>query len=211
MNIIVDYDGISLSDTGSLVSLEEYRNRNGSDHSLSYTSDAPRELEDDAITVSSKDVGSKYDASKYDAHVGKGAKTIVAGASREPLIDPNLKWETGTISSHPRTLSSQRSTDPLSSDDTLARYSDDPESVFARLKLEEERLGLSPGNLNGATTFQTERGANWLRDQSAHLPILDGDKLSVSDFSLRSAPLRMALPANSSSWYSQNLPCLAAA
>ncbi|TBU34138.1 hypothetical protein BD311DRAFT_747205 [Dichomitus squalens] len=181
VSIIVDYEGISLSDTGSLVSLEEYKNRNGSEHSLSYTSDGPRELEDDAITVSSKDVGSKYD---FPAHLGKGAKTIVAGPSREALIDPSDKWEAGTISSHPRTLSSKRSTDPLSSDDTLARYSDDPESVFARLKLEEERLGFFPGNLNGATTFQTERGVNWLRDQNAHLPILDGDKLSISDVSL---------------------------
>lgn len=178
VNIIVDYEGISLSDTGSLVSLEEYKNRNSSGYSLSYTSEAPRELEDDAITVSSKDVGSKYDAR------AKGAKTIVAGHSREPLIEPPNQWETGTISSHPRTTSSNRSINPLSSDDTLARYSDDPSSVFARLKLEEERLGLSPGNLNGATTFQTERGVNWLRDQSSHLPVLDGDKLSVSDFSL---------------------------
>ena len=130
------------------------------------------------ITVSSKDVGSKYDARV------KGTKTIVAGQSREPLIEPTNQWETGTISSHPPTLSSNRSMDPLSSDDTLARYSDDPGSVFAQLKLQEERLGLSPGNLNGGTTFQTERGVNWLRDQSSHLPILDGDKLSVSDFSL---------------------------
>ncbi|KAM5536597.1 hypothetical protein V8D89_009692 [Ganoderma adspersum] len=178
VNIIVDYEGISLSDTGSLVSLEEYKNRNSSGYSLSYASEGPRELEDDAITVSSKDIGSKYDTRV------KGAKTIVAGQSREPLIEPTNQWETGTISSHPPTLSSNRSMDPLSSDDTLARYSDDPGSVFARLKLQEERLGLSPGNLNGGTTFQTERGVNWLRDQSSHLPILDGDKLSVSDFSL---------------------------
>ena len=179
VNIIVDYDGISLSDTGSLVSLEEYKNRNGSGFSLSYSAE-PREVEDDAITVSSKDIGSKYEAYK-----AKGTKTIVAGASREPLIDPGDKWETGTVSSAPRTTSSKRTRDPFFSDtDSLTRHSDGPTSVFARLKLEEERLGLSPGNLNGASTFQTERWANWLRDQSAHISVLNGDVGSISDFSL---------------------------
>ncbi|RPD59088.1 hypothetical protein L226DRAFT_465506 [Lentinus tigrinus ALCF2SS1-7] len=176
VHVVVDYDGISLSDTGSLVSLEEYRNRNGSGQSLSYSSEPPRELEDDAITVSSKDIGSKYDAYRG----GKGTKTIVAGPSREPLIDPHDQWETRTLSSAPRT----RQSGPLSSDDTLARYPEDPSSVFARLKLEEERLGLSPGNLNGASTFQTERGVHWLREQNSHLSILDGDGVSISDVSL---------------------------
>ena len=175
VHVVVDYDGISLSDTGSLVSLEEYKNRNGSGQSLSYSSEPPRELDDDAITVSSKDIGSKY-----DAYRSKGTKTIVAGPSREPLIDARDQWETRTLSSAART----REQDPLSSEDTLARYSEDPSSVFARLKLEEERLGLSPGNLNGASTFQTERGANWLREQNSHLSILDGDGVSMSEFSL---------------------------
>ena len=186
VNIVVDYDGISLSDTGSLVSLEEYKNRNGSGLSLSYSSEAPRELEDDAITVSSKDVGSKYDAYGSKGSGSKGSKTIVAGPSREPLIDPAERWETHTLSSAPRTTSStKQEQDPFLSDtDSLTRHSDDPTSVFARLKLEEERLGLSPGNLNGASTFQTERGANWLREQSSNIPVLNGDMASVSDFSL---------------------------
>ncbi len=178
VQVVVDYDGISLSDTGSLVSLEEYKNRNGSGFSLSYSSD-PREVEDDAVTVSSKDVGSKYEPYRV-----KGSKTIVAGPSREPLIQPQDNWEAHTLSSAPRTSSSRAERDPSLSDDTLARHSEDPSSVFARLKLEEERLGLSPGNLNGASTFQTERGANWLREQTAHLPILNGDGASVSEFSL---------------------------
>ncbi|KAI0675835.1 hypothetical protein C8Q78DRAFT_1066496 [Trametes maxima] len=177
VNILVDYDGISLSDTGSLISIEEYRNRNGSGISLSHSSIPPRELEDDAITVSSKDVGSKYEAFLG----GTGAKTIVAGPSREPLIDPADNWEVATISSAPRTTSSKHS---LSPEHALARYPEDPSSVFARLKLEEERLGLSPGQLNGASTFETERGVNWLRDQTAHLTTLNGDGLSMSEFSL---------------------------
>ncbi|KAH9849944.1 hypothetical protein C2E23DRAFT_736443 [Lenzites betulinus] len=179
VNVLVEYDGISLSDTGSLVSLEEYRSRNGSGFSLSHSSIAPRELEDDAITVSSKDVGSKYEA--YRAN---GSKTIVAGPSREPLIDPQDKWEAATISSAPRTTSSKRSHDYASPERALARYPEDPASVFAMLKLEEERRGLSPGHLNGASTFETERGANWLREQSAHITTLNGDGQSMSEFSL---------------------------
>ncbi|KAI0773292.1 hypothetical protein BD413DRAFT_540851 [Trametes elegans] len=171
VNILVDYDGISLSDTGSLVSLEEYRNRNGSGFSLSQ-SIPPRELEDDAITVSSRDVGSKYEAFLG----GKGAKTIVAGPSREPLIDPSDNWEVATISSAPRTTSSKRK--------ASTRFPEDPSLVFTRLKLLEGRQGLSPGNPNGTSTFETERGANWLRQQTAHITTLNGDGLSMSEFSL---------------------------
>ncbi|KAI0730655.1 hypothetical protein C8Q76DRAFT_766314 [Earliella scabrosa] len=179
VRIEVDYEGISLSDTGSLVSLEEYRNRNGSGHSLSYAAESVRELDDDNITVSSKDVGSKYDAYRT-----KGPKTVVPGPSREPLIQPTDRWEAYTASSAPRTSSSKQQGDPFSSESALTRYPEDPSQVFARLKMEEEQLGLSPGNLNGASTFQTERGANWLREQSAHLTMLNGDGASVSEFSL---------------------------
>lgn len=129
--------------------------------------------------MSSKDVGSKYEA--YRAN---GSKTIVAGPSREPLIDPQDKWEAATISSAPRTTSSKRSHDYASPERALARYPEDPASVFAMLKLEEERRGLSPGHLNGASTFETERGANWLREQSAHITTLNGDGQSMSEFSL---------------------------
>ncbi|KAI0352154.1 hypothetical protein OH77DRAFT_1428932 [Trametes cingulata] len=179
VNIMVDYDGISLSDTGSLVSLDEYRNRNGSEYSFSQSSISPREPEDDTITVSSKDVGSKYDGLR-----AKGPKTIVAGPSREPLIDPGDNWEVATISSAPRTTSSKRSRDVMSPEHASTRYPEDPSAVFAQIKLQEERLGLSPGYPNGAATFDSERRANWLREQSAHLTGVNGDALSVSDFSL---------------------------
>ncbi|KAH8105523.1 hypothetical protein DFH11DRAFT_1733424 [Phellopilus nigrolimitatus] len=58
MNITVDYDGPSLSNTSSLVSLE-YGNRNssGSSLSLSFGSAACTQPEDDIITVSSRDTG----------------------------------------------------------------------------------------------------------------------------------------------------------
>lgn len=131
------------------------------------------------MTVSSKDVGSKY-----EALLAKGSRTIVAGPSREPLIDPGENWEVATISSAPRTTSSKQSRSFISPESALARYPEDPSSVFALLKMEEERRGLSPGHLNGASTFETERGANWLREQSSHLTTLNGDNMSMSEFSL---------------------------
>ncbi|KAI6008983.1 hypothetical protein EDC04DRAFT_2871431 [Pisolithus marmoratus] len=59
VHITVDYDGPSLSDTSSLVSLDEYRGRNESSSELNWAG-APGvggndELEDDTVTVSSRD------------------------------------------------------------------------------------------------------------------------------------------------------------
>ena len=83
MNVTVDYDGPSLSDTSSLVSLEEYRNRNGSDSSLSFSSSVNMEPEDDQVTISSRDTGqfAERDGLKPSASggsSGKGLSTVVA-------------------------------------------------------------------------------------------------------------------------------------
>ncbi|KAF9475227.1 hypothetical protein BDN70DRAFT_865170 [Pholiota conissans] len=56
VNIMVDYDGPSLSNTSSLASIEEFKGRNGSQLSFSYgTPNA--ELNDDSVTVSSREPG----------------------------------------------------------------------------------------------------------------------------------------------------------
>ena len=57
VRISVEYDGPSLSDTSSLVSLDEYKNRNGSEYSLSLGAAPQGEPDDDSVTVSSKDMG----------------------------------------------------------------------------------------------------------------------------------------------------------
>jgi hypothetical protein len=61
VGIAVDYDGPGLSDTGSLVSLEDYHHRNGSDVSLGMSNGDLRnygrengERDDDEVTVSSR-------------------------------------------------------------------------------------------------------------------------------------------------------------
>lgn len=83
VDITVDYDGPSLSDTSSLVSLEEYRFRNGSESSLSFDSSVRIEPEDDSATVSSRDTGiivgnGDLKPSASGGSSGKGLSTVVA-------------------------------------------------------------------------------------------------------------------------------------
>ncbi|GBE89623.1 hypothetical protein BKA93DRAFT_759516 [Sparassis latifolia] len=173
VRITVEYDGPSLSDTSSLVSLDEYRNRNGSDFSLSFTSPPPAEIDDDSVTISSKDLGSKY-----ELYRARGAKTIVSAPSQEPLIArparPPDDWEASSVPSIAPTLDlgdvqSARSSlaNPFLDDDSPPEDSghrDDPSSVFQRLKLEDTRQASSS---HSSSTLHSERGAAWLRDQNA--------------------------------------------
>ncbi|KAH8104219.1 hypothetical protein DFH11DRAFT_1765448 [Phellopilus nigrolimitatus] len=71
----VDYDGLSLSDTSSLVSLDEYKNRNssGSSLSLSFRSAAHTEPEDDSVTVSSRDTRLLVQKTKTVMNGGSGS------------------------------------------------------------------------------------------------------------------------------------------
>lgn len=183
VKIIVDYDGPSLSDTSSLVSLDEFKNRNGSNSSFSLNSQLSAEPDDDAQTVSSKDMGSKYDAYK-----ARGAKTITPGPSMEPLIDrrqppkpPSSDWEANTASYSPSgrlvsgsqasSYARRRVASPLSSSFTLEsdpfQHPDSSLPPFERLKLEEDKQNSAPSSMYGSSTLHTERGAAWLRDQNA--------------------------------------------
>ncbi|KAH8103212.1 hypothetical protein DFH11DRAFT_1772461 [Phellopilus nigrolimitatus] len=82
MNITVDYDGPSLSDTSSLVSLE-YGNRNssGSSLSLSFGSAACTQPEDDIITVSSRDTGLLVQKTKTVMNGGGKTTSIISQTS----------------------------------------------------------------------------------------------------------------------------------
>ena len=170
VKITVDY-GLNLSDTGSLASLDEYRDRNGSNFSLSLTSSRPEEVDDDSVTVSSKDMGSKYDKFR-----GQGPKTIISGVSRDPLIrplprpPPSSDWDQQTVSSAPRSSINGKlngQTRQTIREDDHQLYPADPSSVFDRLKLQESMDGSSPGSSLISSQLHTERGAAWLRDQNA--------------------------------------------
>ncbi|KAH9930304.1 uncharacterized protein B0H18DRAFT_1116990 [Fomitopsis serialis] len=190
VRITVEYDGPSLSDTSSLVSLEEYNNRNGSELSLS-PSQAPRgEVDDDSVTVSSKDMGSKYDVYRT-----QGTKTVVMAASREPLISKSpqpsthaSQWENGSSTSLHPSLTSEILQSASNSQDVRMLEPDpfadghshvDSSDVFERLKLED---GHHPGSSHGSSTLHSERGAAWLRDQNARtIKSMLGDMPSPSE------------------------------
>lgn len=205
VKIHVDYDGPSLSDTSSLVSMEEYKERNGSEFSLSFSASASSvpEFDDDSVTVSSKDMASKYDAIRSKLCPPKttvsssGSRT--ASAPKLPRIpsQPSLSdWDQVTVSSAPRSSQAgQLRTTPSSTalpedqSHTTPRIPDDPALVFERLKLQESFDEQNPTNLYGSSPLQTARGAEWLRDQNARTlksmlgsppESIESDQLSLS-------------------------------
>ncbi|TFY68824.1 hypothetical protein EVJ58_g786, partial [Rhodofomes roseus] len=193
VRITVEYDGPSLSDTSSLVSLEEYKNRNGSELSLSLSAAPPGEVDDDSVTVSSKDMGSKYDVYRT-----QGTKTVIMAASREPLIskspEPSThasQWENGSSSSLHASLTSAII---QSASNSQALHIQEPDPFADRLADEHSRMGSSdvferlkladdqqPGSSHGST-LHSERGAAWLRDQNARtIKSMLGDLPSPSE------------------------------
>ncbi|KAI0339660.1 hypothetical protein BDW22DRAFT_1335795 [Trametopsis cervina] len=155
VKISVEYDGPSLSDTSSLASRDEFESRNGSEYSLSYSAPVQGEIDDDSVTVSSKDMGSKYDV--YRAR--GGPRTIVSGPSREPLVQrPSATaandWDTETVSSAPQSLSLNGS--------SLSAIEDRDEPTLD-VPRAQSSLSLSPS----PSPLATERGAAWLRDQNS--------------------------------------------
>ncbi|KAI0319978.1 hypothetical protein OF83DRAFT_1107303 [Amylostereum chailletii] len=88
VQIHVDYDGPSLSDASSLSSLEEYQERNRSDQSFSQSGPSPIQ-DDDAVTVTSTDTGSR-------------------NLRPAPLLRKGLDARSGTSSSQNRTQTQPR-------------------------------------------------------------------------------------------------------
>ena len=174
VKISIDYDGPSLSDTSSLASMDEYKDRNGSEFSFSLSSrGSSAEVDDDSVTVSSKDMGSRYDL--YRA-AKAGPRTIVSGPSREPLVrrlppTPSGKsgapsqsdWDAETVSSVPQSLSISSLT-PSEGYVQEARVGDAPNGVFDTLRRQEDQEAVSE-NSQGTSPLPSERSAAWLRDQ----------------------------------------------
>lgn len=180
VTIVVDYDGPSLSDTSSLASLDEYRARNGSQRSFSFGSPSI-DLEDDSITVSSKD------------HLGPGSSTssdrrqLRPSTSREDpfvdvsptihyarhdsdrslsLIDDRQESTDYSLISVPRNPESSVTGSSISNNELTAaqeRYPADPGAVFERLKI-REALGEERSDWDGSTS--EDLGSRWLREQN---------------------------------------------
>ncbi|KAF8239321.1 hypothetical protein L208DRAFT_1386173 [Tricholoma matsutake] len=174
VHITVDYDGPSLSDTGSLISLEDYKGRNGSQHSFSFDSPSV-DLDDDSVTVSSRDnsgvsVAHPRSAGGQDRH-----NSASLGSSSK---SPQSSWISVT---HPATTTNNTSGGMIaSSEDTIAqalnpfsdehklsaaeRYPEDPSIIFERLKLQDS--GDDRSSVQFESLSKNDRGVAWLRDQN---------------------------------------------
>lgn len=81
--VAVDYDGPSLSDTSSLASMDEYKNRNDSNLSLTFPVPVRSEPDDDSVTVSSRDTGIFVKTTK--SNTKQSAKSSQLGSETSSL------------------------------------------------------------------------------------------------------------------------------
>ncbi|KAH6916066.1 hypothetical protein BKA70DRAFT_1368348 [Coprinopsis sp. MPI-PUGE-AT-0042] len=182
--VTVDYDG-RLSDTSSLAPLEEFTSNNRHDDGFSF-SEMSSELDDDAVTVSSRDhlSASSSHSGRIPSRNGYPSNSPTVPYKVKPKSDGLSDWDL-SLSGHSSSgiyVSSQEATphrggppsraqepsqrsdsyhsDPVAS--ASYRYPADPGAVFARLKLQEElgREDHSDWDAGGE-----DRGARWLREQ----------------------------------------------
>ncbi|KAK0202723.1 hypothetical protein DFS33DRAFT_1342403 [Desarmillaria ectypa] len=167
VHITVDYDGPSLSDTSSVISLDEYRGRNGSEFSFSFGTPSV-ELDDDSVTVSSKDTGamSRAESSRSAGLRPPDHASQLSGESSFSMVSRGASSTRGRSRS-PGLQTARGGEDPFLDDyrqSVESRFPEDPSAVFERLKLEEAIVDDS-SSINH-DSLAHNRGAEWLRDQN---------------------------------------------
>ena len=181
VEICVDYDGPSLSDTASLASRDE-DSPEGSQISFSPGELSSSSQDDDAVTVSSKDTRAQRGSRQGRADSSLIKKiwnnTARTGSSSTIPNKPALKCSrSGLFKFGSRASNAEEETTAGSSRDDRANgrslsslidteraYPGDPSAVFQRLKLEEER---SPDSSHDRSLMQTDLGKAWLKNQSS--------------------------------------------
>ncbi|KAJ7231904.1 hypothetical protein B0H12DRAFT_1146133 [Mycena haematopus] len=143
VSIFVDYDGPSLSDTSSLASLEEYKNRNGSQHSRDARSRADPSVHEGGSQASAQ----SWDILSHSSGNQAGPSTTLRFQSNasDPFSDPQSK--------------------PAA---PVAEHVQDPTAVFERLKLAES-IPDDSSSVQHDNLDDNDRGAAWLRDQNARV------------------------------------------
>ncbi|KAG7094033.1 hypothetical protein E1B28_007655 [Marasmius oreades] len=174
LRVIVTVDGLSLSDSGSLASLEEYQGRNRSETSFSLGAPSV-DLDDDSVTVSSRDTGSP----SHGEQVSSGTlappvyrRDQTSNLTTGPRGGSSSSWT--SLPHHDPASATQANTSIASSlqlkDPSLdghrlsasVSYPEDPSAVLERLKLLEVR----DSSTNQGPLISDDRGAAWLRDQN---------------------------------------------
>ncbi|KAF9221473.1 hypothetical protein BS17DRAFT_785470 [Gyrodon lividus] len=186
VHITVDYDGPSLSDTSSLASLEEYKGRNRSCGDLSWPGSvgvgAASDLDDDSVTVSSRDTSGRYENGKvHPAATSRPPRRDRCGEDMDSFTIPEEDGRCPAPLDDPvmdkRTYHAEGPLSDRYQTSVTERYSENPEAVFEMLKLQEEAEALSdPNRPHAASPFEhalslsaQDRGAAWLRDQNARI------------------------------------------
>ncbi|KAF9561215.1 hypothetical protein CPC08DRAFT_801895 [Agrocybe pediades] len=203
VDISVDYDGPSLSDTSSLASIEEFKGKNGSQHSFSFGTPSIQELDDDSVTVSSRDPGTSsrrngrfLGDSLYSQRVisrqgsftsSDNRQTSVGRQGQPPQGEATPSRDPGSDSRHDGYTSSVEDSQPT----PAPGFAENSSAVFERLKL-SETLRDDTSSIDFDSLAASERGAAWLRDQEerairARLGALPEPSESDGSFSLTSS------------------------
>ncbi|PPQ62874.1 hypothetical protein CVT24_006272 [Panaeolus cyanescens] len=187
VDITVDYDGPPLSDTSSLVSLDEFKNRDGSQHSFSFGSPSIGTFDDDSRTVSSSD------QTNGNSEKGKGSSSTPLVKQRS-IISLSDKADSVSLSKNGDILDShyQRGNTsvfdngPTATGSRFPEYTSGPFEQLKQAELLEDAVSSPGSNYIEAQ----KRGAAWLRAQNerARLGVLPGssesDGMSISQDSL---------------------------
>ena len=201
VQIRVEYDGPSLSDTSSLASRED--SPEGSQLSFSPGELSTPQLDDDAVTISSKDTRHRSRDPSLFKKLLTGGRSQAAGGSSQNSLRPKPSrshiFSFGSRASYTdedATGGSIRQTEGRSSVNpagTEGAYPNDPLAVFERLKLEEQLNGSLP---HEHSSLQTN---SWLQEQSnqtkATFGAVPAPSTSDDTFSLNtSSPLSDGIP-----------------
>lgn len=183
VEICVDYDGPSLSETSSV--------REGASPEGSQVFFLPGELssppqDDDAVTVSSKDTRPKpkSDSSLFKKILNGTSRSSGSSSSSKPSLKPsrsrifNLGSRASSAEEETTAGSIRDTLNGRSSGSLTDSYPENHLAVFERLKLEEQR---SPPSVHDRSLLETDRGKAWLQNQSTIQKAMLGVVPSMSD------------------------------
>jgi len=191
VQVTVDYDGPSLSDSSSLASLDEYQGRNGSQISFSFSAQPQGELDDDSLTVSSRDAGlGSYptDVTNYAHDISPtshsqsiisqagGTSSVVSSSLREymsssntdPFADPQVTNRASGLSLSRENM--RRATSEMSDEyhfSAASRYPEDPAELLEHLRLQDDAVSEDQIPTTDYDDIPgDDRAKAWLRDQN---------------------------------------------
>ena len=184
IEICVDQDGLSLSETSSVASRDDY-SPEGSQLSFFPGELSGTPQDDDAVTVSSKDTRGPKSKSRDDSSLLKKiwngtSRSASSSSSSKPSLKPsrsrifNLGSRASSAEDETPGGSARARLNGRSSDSVMGTerpYPDDPSGVLERLRLEERDRPI----------LETERGMAWLQTQSTLQKTMLGVVPTMSD------------------------------